>query len=366
MQAPRGRVRRFSIEPAPSRRPHQRGGAAAGMRADSPSATPSRRGSAPPCSRTPSGPRSTRMACSPLVIVRASTGKPRASQRRGQGGGGGAGLQLDPLRSARRRAAGRPRPAASIPQSSIATSVCATWPMMRNPPAEPSTAAGSPSAPKTMVGDIEERGRLPGATRFATGRPSTSGRKEKSVSSLFEQHSRAPSSRAPKTSSMVVVIATTLPAASMIDRWLVPFSGCGGWEAQRRRRPPGRVAGARRGQRAVAVDQLRPQQSGRPGRAARAAAPAPGRYRRGSGCGRRRRSARPRPADAPHPAPHLGRRATRIERRHVLMRQQRHDLQHRDAAGSRRRKPQSVQTAIGRADRVRAGAARSRPGRRWS
>src|SRR5690242_7014929 len=46
----------------------------------SPSTTPSRRGSAPPWSRTPSVPRRIRMACNPLVIVRTSTGKPRASR----------------------------------------------------------------------------------------------------------------------------------------------------------------------------------------------------------------------------------------------------------------------------------------------
>jgi hypothetical protein len=102
--------------------------------------------------------------------------------------------------------------------------------MMREPPAEPTTATGDPSAPKTMVGDMDDRGRLPGATAFATGRPPISGRKEKSVSWLFSTIPPA-TVRAPNTSSTVVVSETTLPVPSTMERWLVPFSGCGGWLA---------------------------------------------------------------------------------------------------------------------------------------
>ena len=100
--------------------------------------------------------------------------------------------------------------------------------MMREPPADPSTAAGAPSAQNTMVGDMDDRGRLPGATAFATGRPPISGRNEKSVSWLFSTIPRT-TMRDPNASSTVVVSATALPAPSTIERWLVPFSGCGGW-----------------------------------------------------------------------------------------------------------------------------------------
>ena len=67
-----------------------------------------------------------------------------------------------------------------------------------------------------MVGDVEERGRLPGSTRLATGRPNWSGRKEKSVSSLFSRKPRT-ITRAPNASSIVVVSETALPAASSDD-----------------------------------------------------------------------------------------------------------------------------------------------------
>ena len=61
-----------------------------------------------------------------------------------------------------------------------------------------------------MVGAIDERGRLPPSTRFATGLPSSSGAKAKSVSSLL---SRKPSviTRLPKPVSMVVVAESMSP-----------------------------------------------------------------------------------------------------------------------------------------------------------
>src|SRR6266702_2069519 len=92
--------------------------------------------------------------------------------------------------------------------------------MISAPPGEPTTSRSLPFGANTSVGDIELRGRLPGSTRFATGRPSCSGRNEKSVSSLL---SRKPStiSREPNSCSMVVVMATASPAASTIERWLV-------------------------------------------------------------------------------------------------------------------------------------------------
>jgi hypothetical protein len=68
----------------------------------------------------------------------------------------------------------------------------------------------------TMVGAIDERGRLPGSTRLATGTPSTWLRNEKSVSSLFRRNPRT-MIRDPKAFSMVVVIDSTLPAASTME-----------------------------------------------------------------------------------------------------------------------------------------------------
>src|SRR5262245_30779387 len=94
--------------------------------------------------------------------------------------------------------------------------------MMRDPPGEPSAAHGVPVASKTMVGAIELRGRFPGASALAMGLPAASiGRKAKSVSSLL---SRKPAAhrREPKAASMLLVMATTLPAASTTEKWLVP------------------------------------------------------------------------------------------------------------------------------------------------
>ena len=78
-----------------------------------------------------------------------------------------------------------------------------------------------PSPLNTMVGAIELRGRLPGSTRLATGRPSRAGRKEKSVSSLLSRKPRTINCE-PNAPSMVVVIDTALPSPSMIEIWLVP------------------------------------------------------------------------------------------------------------------------------------------------
>jgi hypothetical protein len=100
--------------------------------------------------------------------------------------------------------------------------------MITAPPGLPPLRRNWPLAlSNTSVGAMEERGRLPGCTRLATGLPSASvGAKLKSVSSLF---SRKPLTiwRAPKTSSMVVVMARALPCASTMLMWLVPYSGWG-------------------------------------------------------------------------------------------------------------------------------------------
>ena len=79
---------------------------------------------------------------------------------------------------------------------------------------------------------MEERGRLPGSTRLATGRPcSSAGAKLKSVSSLLSKKppgrlgSVLTMRREPKPDSMVVVMASALPKASTMLMWLVPYSG---------------------------------------------------------------------------------------------------------------------------------------------
>ena len=77
-----------------------------------------------------------------------------------------------------------------------------------------------------MVGDMEESGRLPGSTRLATGLPSFSGAKLKSVSSLLRITPLA-TSWLPKKLSMVEVQLATSPFRSTATKWLVPTSGCG-------------------------------------------------------------------------------------------------------------------------------------------
>jgi len=62
----------------------------------------------------------------------------------------------------------------------------------------------------TMVGAIEERGRLPPSTRLAIGRPSLSGAREKSVSSLFSKNPPT-ITRLPKPVSIVVVMEAAFP-----------------------------------------------------------------------------------------------------------------------------------------------------------
>ena len=69
------------------------------------------------------------------------------------------------------------------------------------------------------------RGRLPGATRLATGAPAAStGAALKSVSWLFSMIPRAMWNE-PSVDSTVVVIVTTLPSLSTIEMCVVPCSG---------------------------------------------------------------------------------------------------------------------------------------------
>ncbi len=77
--------------------------------------------------------------------------------------------------------------------------------MMVAPPGEPSASTGRPSS-STIVGDMEERGRLPGPGRFGSGTPGAAGAKEKSVSSLLRRKPRPGTVMAlPPVDSMVRV-----------------------------------------------------------------------------------------------------------------------------------------------------------------
>ena len=61
--------------------------------------------------------------------------------------------------------------------------------MIELPPGEPVASSNAPSESSTMVGDMDERGRLPGWTALGSRRPSSSRAvKEKSVSWLLRKN----------------------------------------------------------------------------------------------------------------------------------------------------------------------------------
>ena len=93
--------------------------------------------------------------------------------------------------------------------------------MMLGPPGEPTDSRNLPFRSKTMVGDMALRGRLPAAGALATGSPSNTGCREKSVRVLL---SRKPFTivLAPNTDSTEVVMAITWPLLSTMVMWLVP------------------------------------------------------------------------------------------------------------------------------------------------
>src|SRR5258708_37680360 len=107
--------------------------------------------------------------------------------------------------------------------------------MMREPPAEPSTSAPPPSGPHTIVGDIDDNMRLPGAMALAS--PCTSpnmfaapGAIEKSSISSFSTNPRPGTvTPLPNQALIVVVIATAVPSASTTDKCVVcgPAFGAG-------------------------------------------------------------------------------------------------------------------------------------------
>ncbi len=93
--------------------------------------------------------------------------------------------------------------------------------MMVEPPGDPTARTGFPPS-STIVGDIDERGRLPGPGRFGSGTPGTAGAKEKSVSSLLSRKPRPGTVIAlPPVDSMVRVYDTTLPQRSATVRCVV-------------------------------------------------------------------------------------------------------------------------------------------------
>ncbi len=69
-------------------------------------------------------------------------------------------------------------------------SVCSTVVTMVAPPGEPSATTGLLCWSSTIVGEIEERGRLPGPGRFGSCTAGLAGAKEKSVSSLLSRKPR--------------------------------------------------------------------------------------------------------------------------------------------------------------------------------
>src|SRR4051812_32885836 len=91
--------------------------------------------------------------------------------------------------------------------------------MIVAPPAPPTARIGVPSW-TTIVGLIDERGRLPGPGSFAVPGP------EKSVSSLLSRKPAPGATTAePKVCSIVHVTATALPALSITETLVVEPRG---------------------------------------------------------------------------------------------------------------------------------------------
>ena len=200
---------------------------------------------------------------------------------------------------------------------------------------------------------MELRGRLPGATLLATGAPSSTGRKLKSVSSLLSRKPRT-MMRLPKNDSIVVVIETALP--SRVDDRDVASCPRPRPPDRRRRRPsrPRACPASRLAHRFLGRDQRRAL-----GEVARdRAAPSPARRRSDrrprSGRDRRRRGARPPTTRCTACG------GVRAHARHVEALEHAQDLQHRDAARGRGRHAAKLPRAI-----VAAQAARRRARDSW-
>src|SRR6476469_10398065 len=100
--------------------------------------------------------------------------------------------------------------------------------MIVAPPGEPRASHGRSSL-STMVGLIDERGRLPGPGRFGSGTPGVSGAKLKSVSSLLSRNPQPGTVMPdPPVCSIVRVYDTALPHLSVTTRWDVDWPSWGG------------------------------------------------------------------------------------------------------------------------------------------
>src|SRR6478609_6631610 len=93
--------------------------------------------------------------------------------------------------------------------------------MIVAPPGDPRARTGFPCS-STMVGEIEERGRLAGPGRFGSWTAGFAGANEKSVSSLLSRNPRPGTVMPlPPVDSIVRVYATTLPHLSAVVRCVV-------------------------------------------------------------------------------------------------------------------------------------------------
>ena len=89
--------------------------------------------------------------------------------------------------------------------------------MIVEPPGEPSAATGA-SSRVTIVGLIDERGRLPPSTRFGC----VVELKSKSVSSLLSRKPKPGTTIPfPPVDSIVNVYETTVPSSSAVVMWVV-------------------------------------------------------------------------------------------------------------------------------------------------
>src|SRR3954463_4439380 len=101
-----------------------------------------------------------------------------------------------------------------MPQSSRLMRVCRTVVMMVAPPGDPTARSGRPLR-RTIVGAIEDRGRLRPASWVAPRGLVPSGPRLKSVSSLLSRKPKPGTTMPlPPVCSIVKVYSTTLPALS--------------------------------------------------------------------------------------------------------------------------------------------------------
>ena len=104
--------------------------------------------------------------------------------------------------------------------------------MMRGPPEAPASATALPSR-NTMVGLIEDNGRLPGWGALAADctKPNALGSPGRAVKSSISSFSMKPKpsthTQDPHDKLMVSVHDTAIPFASTTLRWLVPASSWG-------------------------------------------------------------------------------------------------------------------------------------------